>query len=356
VPATTTPSQEFVGALSSVTTSVGIVALKSAMTRGIEIACIVALAFTQISAFRCLIRSSKSYARPDLFSVLHQRAGPSTSRLHTLESDVINNITPTYKPLQIYESTPEHSETLITTDSNAAKVRKGSAPEFAIAGDSTVETPSQVAIVAAHFGMVALNLVTAASATQVNSPYDVASVVATIVLSVIVGDFGTGVFHWATDNYGSIKTPVFGSVCAAFQGHHVTPWTITFRSFANNVYKICYGTVPALLVVAAVPMMPLTKIFFTLFITWWMISQELHKFSHMRTTPKGIKYFQDMGLILSKKEHGLHHTAPFEGHYCILTGVCNSFLDDSKFFRHLENIVYKLTGNSLNLYLLLETL
>jgi hypothetical protein len=34
------------------------------------------------------------------------------------------------------------------------------------------------------------------------------------------------------DNYGSLKTPVFGSVCAAFQGHHVTPWTITFRSFA----------------------------------------------------------------------------------------------------------------------------
>ena len=230
---------------------------------------------------------------------------------------------------------------------NPPKIRKGAAPEFAIAGDSTVETPSQVAAVVTHFGLTFLNLALAASAIPVHSAVDVVPIALTIALSIVVGDFGTGVFHWATDNYGSIKTPVFGSVCAAFQGHHVTPWTITFRSFANNVYKICYGTVPALLIVAAVPMEPLVKVFFTLFITWWMISQELHKFSHMRSTPKAIKVFQDMGIILSKKEHGLHHTAPFEGHYCILTGVCNSFLDDSKFFRHLENIVYKLTGTSI---------
>lgn len=224
------------------------------------------------------------------------------------------------------------------------KVRKGSAPEFAIAGDSTVETPAQVAIVALHIGLMVMNLVTAAAATPVHSIFDLLPVLATVAVSVVAGDFGTGVFHWATDNYGSIKTPVFGSVCAAFQGHHITPWTITFRSFANNVYKICYGTVPALLLVALVPSEPLVKIFFTLFITWWMISQELHKFSHMRSTPKGIKVFQDMGIILSKKEHGLHHTAPFEGHYCILTGVCNKFLDDSKFFRHMENVVFKFTG------------
>jgi hypothetical protein len=227
----------------------------------------------------------------------------------------------------------------------AQKVRKGTAPEFAIAGDSTVETPSQVAAVAGHFVITFLSLVTAASAITMASLFDVIPIIGTIALSIVVGDFGTGVFHWATDNYGSVKTPVFGSVCAAFQGHHVTPWTITFRSFANNVYKICYGTIPALLLVAALPMEPLTKVFFTLFINWWMISQELHKFSHMRSTPKNIKILQDMGIILSKKEHGLHHNSPFEGHYCILTGVCNSFLDDSKFFRHLENIVFKLTGN-----------
>ena len=91
---------------------------------------------------------------------------------------------------------------------------------------------------------MAINLLTAAAAESVFSPIKYLLI---ITASIILGDFGTGVFHWSVDNYGSIKTPVFGSVCAAFQGHHDTPWTITFRSFANNVYKICYGTIPALL-------------------------------------------------------------------------------------------------------------
>ena len=107
-----------------------------------------------------------------------------------------------------------------------------------------------------------------------------------VALSIILGDIGTGIFHWSVDNYGSLKTPVFGAVCVAFQGHHLTPWTITFRSFVNNVYKIALGTIPALLLVCVIPMNPFARLFFTLFINWWMISQELHKYSHMR--PEGI--------------------------------------------------------------------
>jgi len=56
------------------------------------------------------------------------------------------------------------------------------------------------------------------------------------------------------------------------------------------------------------------------------------------------KYLQNSSIILSRKEHGLHHNSPFEGHYCILNGICNPILDNTKFFRHLEKLVYKLTG------------
>lgn len=300
------------------------------------------LTFSTIAAF------SRSFS-PFRLQIKSTGSQTLSSTLNSQELPTISDVTitnrPAYQPLLLDNEIS--SDFTAEADSTVKKIRKGSEPEFAIAGDSTTETPAQVAVVAAHFGIMLINLALAASVTPVASAVDIISLVATFVLSVVLGDFGTGVFHWATDNYGSIKTPVFGSVCAAFQGHHVTPWTITFRSFANNVYKICYGTVPALLLVAVIPMEPLLKIFFTLFITWWMISQELHKFSHMRSTPKTVKFFQDAGIILSKKEHGLHHTAPFEGHYCILTGVCNSFLDDSKFFRHMENIVFKFTGTTL---------
>jgi hypothetical protein len=43
--------------------------------------------------------------------------------------------------------------------------------------------------------------------------------------------------------------------------------------YRNNVYKICYATVPLLGLLALSPAGPLTKIFFTLFISWWMLSQ-----------------------------------------------------------------------------------
>ena len=230
------------------------------------------------------------------------------------------------------------------TSPTTKKVTIGSVPEFAIEGDSTEETGLQRAVVGLHFVIATINLVMAASLLQFDTAFDYAILMATIFFSIVIGDFATGVFHWSVDNYGSLKTPIFGTVCAAFQGHHVTPWTITFRSFANNVYKICYGTIPALLLLTFSSADPLLRIFFTIFISGWMISQEFHKFAHMRSTPKSVKILQDMGLILSKKEHGLHHTSPFEGHYCILTGICNPILDKTNFFRYLEVIVYKLTG------------
>ena len=64
-----------------------------------------------------------------------------------------------------------------------------------------------------------------------------------ILGSYIFGDLFSGIVHWATDNYGSRSTPIFGSVIEAFQGHHAAPWTITFRPFANNVFKIAYGVI-----------------------------------------------------------------------------------------------------------------
>lgn len=223
---------------------------------------------------------------------------------------------------------------------------KGSAPEFALSDDSIQETAIQRYTVYAHFALLLFNIVTAFSHLSASTPMDFVALISTIYMSVVLGDLGTGIFHWSVDNYGSLKTPLVGSVCAAFQGHHETPWTITFRPFANNVYKIAYGTIPTLAIVALLPVeYALQKLFLSLFANWWLVSQELHKYSHMKKVPSAVKFLQDKRIILSRKEHGLHHRDPFEGHYCILTGQCNEFLDNSNFFRYLEMVVYNLTGN-----------
>ena len=53
-------------------------------------------------------------------------------------------------------------------------------------------------------------------------------------------------------------------------------------------------------------------------------------------------------MLVSRRVHGTHHRAPFEGNYCIVSGVWNGALDaggsDAGFFRRLECLVAALTG------------
>jgi hypothetical protein len=229
--------------------------------------------------------------------------------------------------------------------STPKRVAIGSIPEFIVDNDSIVVTPVQKGLVAAHFALITANMLLATSTIAFKRPTTMVWVIFSIMSSIVAGDFGTGVFHWAVDNYGSLQTPVFGEICAAFQGHHQTPWTITFRPFPNNVYKIAIATIPVLLLVLIIPMAPTMRLFFALFVNWWLISQELHKLAHMKKISNLFRWLQDHQLILSRKEHGLHHNSPFTGHYCILTGICNPLLDKTHFFRHLEKVVFRLTGN-----------
>ncbi|CAL1134585.1 unnamed protein product [Cladocopium goreaui] len=67
-----------------------------------------------------------------------------------------------------------------------------------------------------------------------------------ILAGMEFADFGTGVYHFSVDNYGSAKTPVVGSQIEAFQGHHEEPWTITYRDFCNNCFPTCVATMPFL--------------------------------------------------------------------------------------------------------------
>lgn len=60
------------------------------------------------------------------------------------------------------------------------------------------------------------------------------------------------------------------------------------------------------------------------------------------------RWLQEAGLLISRKAHGAHHKAPFEGNYCIVSGLWNNVLDqngsDQGFFRKLERLVAARTG------------
>lgn len=94
-------------------------------------------------------------------------------------------------------------------------------------------------------------------------------------------DFGSGVYHWSLDNYGSARTPVFGKQIEGFQGHHTMPWTITHRETINNIAPVCMATLPVTLFFLT-PWVsnPLTLVWGLSTITFINLSQEIHKWSH----------------------------------------------------------------------------
>lgn len=88
------------------------------------------------------------------------------------------------------------------------------------------------------------------------------------------------------------------------------------------------------------------SLFFAVFCATEIMSQELHKWSHMtkKETPALVNTLQDAGVIINRVPHAQHHMAPYDGQYCIVSGICNEPLDNSGFFRWMEHQVYKING------------
>ena len=128
-------------------------------------------------------------------------------------------------------------------DGSGLERPKGKQANIVVEGDSLETTPQQVGFVAVTFlghALIAANAVSHLfSQTDGNVALTAAASLSTIAVSYILADFGSGVLHWSVDNYGNGRTPIMGSIIAAFQGHHSAPWTITYRGFCNNVYKLC---------------------------------------------------------------------------------------------------------------------
>lgn len=212
------------------------------------------------------------------------------------------------------------------------------APELTIPGDTLDTLPHHVGFTLAHgvlvAGVVAHGLAVEPLATSV-----------ALGVAVVVGDVASAVIHWGTDNYGDINTPVVGTVCAAFQGHHKAPWTITHRSFFNNVHKIA-RTALAPTALAAVALTPPAAAFVAALLFSQLLAQEFHRWSHclpQELAPWQL-WLQESGLVLSRGEHLRHHASPFHDHYAILIGKSNALLDRTGVFRFAEAVVYRWRG------------
>lgn len=201
-------------------------------------------------------------------------------------------------------------------------------------------------------GLALMAALFTAGASQVHDVPSAAGSAAAVVSAFLTADLLSGVYHWGVDNYGDGQTSVFGSQIAGFQAHHQRPWTITERQFANNVHKVFKPAVPfvaaCLLVSPVLP--PWISVWLSTATFFTVMSQQFHAWSHMKASqlPSAVIALQNAGLLVSRKAHGAHHRAPFEGNYCIVSGIWNDLLDqdggERGTFRRLERLVHSVTG------------
>jgi ubiquitin-conjugating enzyme E2 variant len=68
-------------------------------------------------------------------------------------------------------------------------------------------------------------------------------------------------------------------------------------------------------------------------------TNQFHKWAHQEHVSRFARLLQRMRLVLEPTHHKLHHTEPFNMHYCITNGWLNPLLNKIKFFRRLEAIL-----------------
>ncbi|PIN26905.1 Ubiquitin-conjugating enzyme [Handroanthus impetiginosus] len=167
-----------------------------------------------------------------------------------------------------------------------------------------------------------------------------------VLLSYVLVDLVSGIYHWAVDNYGSAQTPIFGPQIEHFRAHHSQPSAITKYDMAAILHTTSRVFMIAILPINILSNDPVLLGFVGVFAGFGIFSMKLHAWSHTpkRQLPRLVAVLQDIGVILRWSQHKLHHQPPFKGNYCIVSGICNWMLDEFKVFEAMEAIIFHVVG------------
>jgi plasmanylethanolamine desaturase len=178
-----------------------------------------------------------------------------------------------------------------------------------------------------------------------------AALAAAALLGYLAADFISGFVHWAGDTLGDEDFPLLGkSFIRPFREHHVDQKEITRHDFIETNGNNCLICLPLLIpVYLFLPERHMPVVVFLVATTVSMVlsvfgTNQFHKWAHMDNPPPVIAFLQRYHLILNPEHHRIHHTPPFEKHYCITVGWLNPILTGLRFWRALEWGVVQVAG------------
>lgn len=165
-----------------------------------------------------------------------------------------------------------------------------------------------------------------------------------IPLGIVGADFVSGLVHWAADTYFSEDTPIMGpSLVKPFRLHHLYPRDISTHNLVLTVGNVCILAVPVLAICLYLTWLMPDSAWLAFVVCWIALlalatvaTNQFHKWAHQENPSAFARWLQRKRLVLNPSHHDIHHTSPFNMHYCITNGWLNPFLNRIKFFRRME--------------------
>ncbi len=171
-----------------------------------------------------------------------------------------------------------------------------------------------------------------------------------LFVGLLLADFLSGFIHWGCDSWGSPDMPILGPLAIrTFREHHVDQESITRHDFVEtNGHNFALSLLVSGSGLAFVDLKTLGSWFLGMTLLSGAccvtITSQVHKWAHMKKPPRVIAGLQRARLILSRRHHAVHHSAPFSRNYCITAGWLNGPLRAIRFFETLERLITALTG------------
>lgn len=160
-----------------------------------------------------------------------------------------------------------------------------------------------------------------------------AEVILQVLICVVIADFITGLAHWFEQTYGVPSWPLIGnSVVLPNIDHHINP----SRIVSSNLFTRCWNMwLLAGLVLSSAWIVGVMSWKLTLVAVIASFGNEVHSWAHGRA-PRWARVAQEMGILLSPRQHAEHHKPPYETNFCTLTCWTNPILDSLGFWRAIE--------------------
>jgi hypothetical protein len=160
-----------------------------------------------------------------------------------------------------------------------------------------------------------------------------------LFLSILISDLITGAVHWWEDAFGNPNWKYFGKLIVVPNlEHHQYPRKFIKGTFFNRVKLSFYFAIGIGVIFYFTGLLNYYTSFTLLYAS---IANECHAISHRTDAENGklICWLQKIGLIQSKRMHGLHHSAPYDCNYCVQTNYLNPILNKIKFWESLEKSI-----------------